>query len=157
MIKLSNPFVNLPGYNCFVCSPDNPIGLHLDFYLDDQTIKASWNPQDNYQGYPNVVHGGIQATLMDEVASWAVYAVLGTGGVTYRLDIHYKKPVLIDKGKINLTAKIIGQKGKIASIRTCLYDGANVLCSEGTVYYYTFPENIAQEKMNYPGKEAFYK
>ncbi len=155
MKKLKNPFTNLKGYNCFVCSPTNPIGLHLDFYLDGSIIKASWKPADQYQGYPNVLHGGIQATLLDEVASWAVYAVAGTGGVTARIDIQYKKPVLIDKGEISLTAEIIGQKKQIMSVQTKLYDSDGTLCTEGVVEYYVYPEEVARRKMHYPGKEAF--
>ena len=30
-------------------------------------------------GYNDILHGGIQATLLDEIATWVVYAVLGTG------------------------------------------------------------------------------
>jgi len=116
MKKLNNPFADLKGFNCFVCSPNNAVGLHLDFYLDGEIIRASWRPEDQYQGYPNILHGGIQATLLDEVASWAVYVVAGTGGVTSRMEVRYKKPVLIDKGKISLTAEIIERKKRIISV-----------------------------------------
>ena len=155
MKKLNNPFADLQGFNCFVCSPHNAVGLHLNFYLDGEIIRASWNPEDHYQGYPNVLHGGIQATLLDEVASWAVYAVAGTGGVTYRMEVLYKKPVFIDKGKISLTAEIIEQKKRIMSMQTRLYDGEGTLCTEAIVDYFTYPEHVARAKMHYPGKAAF--
>ena len=156
MKKLKNPFFDLEGYNCFVCSPDNPVGLHLDFYLDGEMIKASWKPEDQYQGYPNVLHGGIQATLLDEVASWAVYAIGGTGGVTARMEIQYKKPVYIDKGEIALTSQIIERKKRIMTMQSCLYDSDGNLCTEALVDYFIYPENIARKKMHYPGKEAFF-
>lgn len=156
MEKLKNPFADLKGYNCFVCSPNNPGGLHLDFYLDGDVVKTSWKPEDKYQGYPNILHGGIQATLLDEVASWAVYAVAGTGGVTAGMQVQYKKPVFIDKGKIQLTAKIVNRKKRIISVETCLYDNEGNLCTEGIVDYFVYPENVARAKMHYPGKEAFF-
>ena len=34
--KIINPWRNHEGYNCFGCSPDNPIGLHLEFYEDGE-------------------------------------------------------------------------------------------------------------------------
>ena len=34
MKKIINPWRNHEGYNCFGCSPDNPIGLHMEFYED---------------------------------------------------------------------------------------------------------------------------
>ncbi|MBN2601405.1 MAG: PaaI family thioesterase [Candidatus Marinimicrobia bacterium] len=156
MKKLKNPFSDLKGYNCFVCSPDNPVGLHLDFYLDGEKIKARWKPKDEYQGYPNVLHGGIQATLLDEVASWTVYTVAGTGGVTSRMEVQYKKPVFIDKGEIRLTAEIIEYKKRIISVQTYLFDGGGLLCTEAIVDYFVYPEEVARAKMHYPGKEAFF-
>ena len=155
MKKLKNPFVSLKGYNCFVCAPHNPIGMHLEFYRDGDMIRAFWKPEDQYQGYPNILHGGIQATLLDEVASWAVYTIARTGGVTSRLDIQYKKPVLIDKGQISLTASITRQKNRMAAVRTELYNADNELCTEGTVYCYLYSEEIARKKMHYPGSDAF--
>lgn len=157
MKKLNNPFIALEGYNCFVCAPHNPIGLHLDFYLDGEVIKAKWKPEDQYQGYPNVLHGGIQATLLDEVASWAVYVIGGTGGVTSRIEVKYLKPVLIDKGSIALTAKIIERKKRIMTMRSGLFDREGVLCTEALVDYFVFPEEVARKKMHYPGRAVFLK
>lgn len=157
MKKLNNPFIALEGYNCFVCAPHNPIGLHLDFYLDGEVIKAKWKPEDQYQGYPNVLHGGIQATLLDEVASWAVYVIGGTGGVTSRIEVKYLKPVLIDKGSIALTAKIIERNKRIMTMRSGLFDCEGVLCTEALVDYFIFPEEVARKKMHYPGRAAFLK
>jgi acyl-coenzyme A thioesterase PaaI-like protein len=52
---------------CFVCGVDNPIGLHLSFYTDDegQTV-ARFRPGPEHQGYPGHLHGGIISTLLDE-------------------------------------------------------------------------------------------
>lgn len=157
MKKLNNPFTALKGYNCFVCAPHNPIGLHLNFYLEGETIRASWKPTDPYQGYPNILHGGIQATLLDEVASWAVYVIGGTGGVTSRIEVRYLKPVLIDKGSIALTAEIVGRKKRIMTIRSGLFDDEGVLCTEALVDYFVYPEEVARRKMHYPGRTAFIK
>ena len=59
MKKIINPWRNHPEYNCFGCCPDNPIGLHLEFYEDGDYIVSKWNPQHNYQGWVNTMHGGI--------------------------------------------------------------------------------------------------
>ena len=50
MKKIINPWRNHDGYNCFGCSPDNPIGLHLEFYEDGDYIVSTWHPGHNYQG-----------------------------------------------------------------------------------------------------------
>ena len=50
MKKIINPWRNHEGYNCFGCSPDNPIGLHMEFYEDGDYIVSTWHPEHNYQG-----------------------------------------------------------------------------------------------------------
>ncbi len=155
MKKLNNPFIALKGYNCFVCAPHNPIGLHLDFYLDGETIRTNWQPEGPYQGYPNILHGGIQATLLDEVASWAVYVIGGTGGVTARIEVKYLKPVLIDKGSVALAAEIVERKKRIMTVQVSLFDGGGVLCTEAVVDCFVYPEEVARKKMHYPGRAAF--
>ena len=63
MKKIINPWRNHEGYNCFGCSPDNPLGLHLEFYEDGDYIVSTWHPEHNYQGWVDTMHGGI---LMNE-------------------------------------------------------------------------------------------
>jgi acyl-coenzyme A thioesterase PaaI-like protein len=52
---------------CFVCGVDNPIGLHLDIWMDGEQVWAEFTPGQQHQGWPGVLHGGIQATLLDEI------------------------------------------------------------------------------------------
>ena len=73
MRRINNPFVRYDGYDCFGCAPENPLGLALDFFEDGEDLVATWEPGEHYQGYNRVLHGGIQATLLDEIASWVVF------------------------------------------------------------------------------------
>ena len=66
MKKIINPWRNHPEYNCFGCCPENPVGLHMEFYEDDEYIVSTWHPEKNYQGWVNTMHGGILSTLIDE-------------------------------------------------------------------------------------------
>jgi acyl-coenzyme A thioesterase PaaI-like protein len=51
---------------CFVCGIDNPIGLKLKFYTDDEGRCISrFQPGAELQGYPGQLHGGINSTLLD--------------------------------------------------------------------------------------------
>ena len=50
----------------FVYGIDNPIGLHLAFYTDDEGwCIARFRPKPEHQGYPRHLHGGIVSTLLD--------------------------------------------------------------------------------------------
>jgi hypothetical protein len=51
---------------CFVCGIDNPIGLHLHFYPDDEgRCIARFRPQPHHQGYPGQLTVGLISTLLD--------------------------------------------------------------------------------------------
>ena len=69
MRKIKNPFAHREGYDCFGCSPANPIGIHMEFYEDGDEVISFWNPKTPYQGWLDTMHGGILATMADETAA----------------------------------------------------------------------------------------
>lgn len=157
MKKIRNPFRGLKGYDCFGCSPDNEFGLRLNFVDEGEYLTTEWQPRQYFQGYNNVLHGGIQSTLMDEIASWFVYVKLKTAGVTSRLEVRYKKPVYTNKGAVRLRARLIEKRRNLADIRVELFDHEGILCAEGVVQYFTFPEDVARKRLYYPDPGDFYK
>ena len=94
MRKICNPWLGSEGYKCFGCSPDNPIGVHMEFFEDGEDVVCFWHPQEHFQGWINTLHGGIQSTLIDEIASWVVFRKLQTTGVTTKLEVSFHKPVM---------------------------------------------------------------
>ena len=155
--KLYNPYRKLEGYNCFGCSPHNPIGLKMDFYEQGDEVICCWKPTKDYQGYKGVLHGGIQATLMDEIASWLVQIKFKTAGVTSKLETKYKKPVIINKGDILLKAILKETKRNIAVVNVELFDGENVLCSKSVIQYFMFSKKVAAENLNFPEYGEFFE
>jgi len=156
MIKLRNPFSHLEGYNCFGCSPHNPFGLRLTFFEEDDEIVSHWDPEKHFQGYFNILHGGIQATLMDEIASWTVYVKVKTAGFTSKAEIRYLKTVGIDQGPITLRAKVKQMRRNLADIEVSLFDKGSTLCAHGILTFFTFPADKSREKMYYPDPSQFY-
>jgi acyl-coenzyme A thioesterase PaaI-like protein len=81
---------------CFICGRKNPVGLRMDFYQDRdaERILANLAVPDRYQGYPGVVHGGIVAAILDEVAGRAVLLHRSSDDLmaTLRLTIRYRQP-----------------------------------------------------------------
>jgi uncharacterized protein (TIGR00369 family) len=157
MKKIRNPFAGQKDYYCYACCPDNHNGLKMTFTEEEDEIVSRWNPANHLQGYMNVLHGGIQATLMDEIASWLVYVKLNTAGVTSSMNVKYRKPVYVNQGELLIKARLKNQTPRIAEIDTGIYDPSGKLCSEALVSYFLFPEDLAKEKYWYPGKESFYE
>jgi uncharacterized protein (TIGR00369 family) len=90
--------------HCFVCGPKNPIGLKLDFSFDGKTIRTGFIPGKEHQGYMNIVHGGIIATLLDEVMVKLSIA-LDMTAVTAQMDIRLRQALKVGE-KITVTAEM---------------------------------------------------
>jgi len=52
---------------CFCCGDANPIGLHLKFRWEDREYVTEFTPAKVHEGFKGMVHGGLIATVLDEV------------------------------------------------------------------------------------------
>ena len=81
---------------CFVCGRENPVGLHITFYEDAeaQQLIALVIIPEQYQGYPGIAHGGILATILDELSGRAINVGQDTETfwVTAKLEMRYRQP-----------------------------------------------------------------
>jgi uncharacterized protein (TIGR00369 family) len=160
MIKIQNPFTKMgtrENYNCFGCSPHNETGLQMEFWENGDEIVATWHPRKSLEGWSNILHGGIQASLLDELGGWIVLIKQKTSGVTSELNVKYIKPVNISKGSITVKGKVKDFDRRHAHITASLFDGENTECAKAEIKYFCFPEKIARAKYHYPGIEAFYQ
>ena len=82
--EVENAFVDFPGNRCFACHPDNEHGLRLKFFADDERgeVFTKITPEHKFAGFPNILHGGIQSALLDEVAFWTMFDKLKKIGLT---------------------------------------------------------------------------
>lgn len=77
---------------CFVCGPDNPIGLKIPFRLEDGVCRAEFTPEPAHQGYDGVTHGGIVFSVLDDVmANWLF--LKGVRAYSARSEIRYRDPL----------------------------------------------------------------
>ncbi len=107
---------------CFVCGPQNPIGLKLSIEKTEKGARTQYTAKKEHQGFKNILHGGITATLLDEVMVWSAF-LHGYPVVTLSLQINYHKPIQTGQ---NLTVegelKEIGERRIVAESRI-LHDG----------------------------------
>ena len=157
MKKLRNPFRQFEGYQCFGCDPQNPYGLHMEFYEDGEDLVSEWQPRKFLQGYGNVLHGGIQTTLLDELASWIVYVKARTGGVTAHVDVKFKRAVYVNQGPLTVRGRLKETNRRFATIEAELYDSGGQITTSAHIRYFIYPQEEAREKLYYPGHEAFYE
>ena len=77
---------------CFGCSGSNTDGLRMRFRRQGETVYADYAIPEKFHGAPGIAHGGIVATMLDEVScAWAVF-VGDQRVVTGELSIRYRQP-----------------------------------------------------------------
>jgi len=101
------------GY-CFVCGKSNPNGLKVEFKKTDNGVTAEFSAGKNLQGYKDIVHGGIIATVLDEAS---VKALLSRGikAVTAEITLRFKKTLFINENAI-INADIGRERGRLYEI-----------------------------------------
>ncbi len=134
MKKIERPDERADGRKCFVCGPDNPQGLHLEFYkLDEETITAQVTPPPEWCGWDNLMHGGFHCVFLDEITAWAVTGLRGVKHfVTAGLDVRYRKPVRLNQTLV-LKSSIIEESSRGAKVRGQICNQAGEVLSEAKV------------------------
>ena len=125
----------------------------MNFAEDGDYIVSTWQPDGNFQGWLNTLHGGIQATLIDEAAGWVVFRKLRTSGYTSKMDVRYLKPVSTAEGPVTLKARLINQKLSMAFIEVKLYNAHDELCADATCVYRVYPREVAERDFHFRDSE----
>ncbi len=134
--------------NCFVCGVENPVGLHLDFYENDagEVIVETIVPEA-FNGYPGVAHGGIVASLVDEVLG---RVHMGSDPekprfmFTARLTVHYRKPVPVGK-PIRIVGHAKNSKAHSATSTAEIFDENGVLLAEADALLVDIPPTMLDD------------
>ena len=114
-------------HNCFACGGQNAIGMHLEIELGEGTARTEWVAGKDYVGWEEKVHGGIIATLLDEVMAWAPSSH-DSWAVTAEMQIRYRAPAnpgerLVATGRVterrrriyHVSGEVRGEDGRLVA------------------------------------------
>lgn len=145
MKKIINPWIGIPKYNCFGCSPNNPFGLHMEFFEDGDYIVSKWHPERNYQGWVDTMHGGVLSTLIDETCGWVVTRKMQTSGFTTSLNVKFRKPVSTNEPVLTIRANIVKQMRNLLFIHAEISNSQGEVCVEGETTYFLMNQEKTKE------------
>jgi acyl-coenzyme A thioesterase PaaI-like protein len=123
-----NPFVD--DRYCLCCGEKNPMGFKMKFRYESEKILSEVVVPKEYQGFANVVHGGILGTLLDELMV-NLYWLKDERVVTVEYQVRLKAPCPVGE-KILLIAWPVETKRKIhfTAASACLANG--IVVAEAT-------------------------
>ena len=96
---------------CFVCGDENPHGLRIPFFYEDGQAVAEYTADTKFQGYRGIFHGGLVATLLDEIMAKAVLAQKRYC-MTVEMNIRFKKAIPVGTA-LRLTARVTADRGRL--------------------------------------------
>jgi len=83
--------------DCFACGTENQSGLGMAFYTDGYKLYAEVVPPSHLRGWRNVLHGGISATILDEIMAWSAIHLLQRFILTKSVQVDFVKPIYIKR------------------------------------------------------------
>ncbi len=119
---MDNAFVD--NKRCFVCGKANAAGLQIEYRTDPGRGESHADIviPERFQGWENIVHGGILATVLDEAMIYAAGA-LGHKCVTGEITVRFVKPASTETG-YTLEGRTLEDKGRIILAESVLLDAA---------------------------------
>lgn len=126
--------LHFPGSVCFGCSSTNPLALGMRFFRDGDEVVSVYRADQHLCGAPGIVHGGIIATLIDEVSCAVSVFVHATYVVTGELTVRYVKPCPVERD-IEIRARIAEVRPKYLVVECSVsMDGEPLARSTGRFF-----------------------
>ena len=129
---------------CFACGPNNPFGLHMTFYKNEQTVYSWVNVPRQLCGWQNILHGGIISTISDEVMSWTAHHLIKKLIMTRSITIDFLRPLYAEtdiraEGWINCL-----KTEREAILEARLVNPAEKICAKATGSFALLTPKVAR-------------
>lgn len=125
------PWQPLPNIDkhCFGCGPDNVHGLHMTFARRGDQVRAALTIPGQFRGWSNLVHGGVIATILDEIMSWTAIVVARRFILTRSMTVRYHRPIHVG-ATVSAIGVITEWRGeRRATVRGEIFDDRERLCA----------------------------
>lgn len=130
------PVKTLPHtHSCFVCGESNPIGLNLRFETDGRVVETRFTPRANHVGFRQTVHGGIIATLLDEIMVWACAVQTRKFAFCAELNVRFVNPLRPGTEVLARGELVANRKDRIFEAQASLVDSTGLVLANATGKY----------------------
>lgn len=140
--EMTNKENKLPNSkSCFVCGLYNEDGLKMTFYsIDENTIEAFMTVPEKFAGYPGIAHGGIVASMLDEMITH-VFLTEDSGRMMFtgKLSIRYRKNTPTEQ-PLRLVSTKTKDRGRVGEALAKLYGPDGDLLAEAEGMAIAVPE-----------------
>jgi len=122
--------------NCYVCGPDNPLGLRVPYRRDGKKGSiACYKARAEHGGWSGILHGGVTFALMDEAFGWALY-YQQLPAVTARVEAKFHEPIKVGTSVI-VKAWVVKERRRLFELHAEVRaetDGTLLADADATMY-----------------------
>lgn len=134
-------------HHCFACGTTNPIGMGLRIELGERRAATTWVPGSDFVGWSDRVHGGLLATVLDEVMAWAP-ASEDAWAVTASFTVRYHAPAS-PGDELRVEGWVESQRRRIYETRGEVRVGDRLLAEATGIYLGASPSQKTALKERY--------
>jgi uncharacterized protein (TIGR00369 family) len=122
-------------HSCFVCGESNPIGLNLRFETDGNSVRTRFTPRPEHIGFKQVVHGGLIATVLDEIMVWACLAQTKRFAYCAELTVRFQSPLRPGEETIVTAELAANRRDRIFEVKSEVKDSSGKILATATGKY----------------------
>jgi acyl-coenzyme A thioesterase PaaI-like protein len=145
------PLLQLPHTaGCLVCGRDNRHGLKLDLNVDAETgiVAVRFTPRPEHIGFEGIVHGGVIATVLDEVMVWAATWAGRRFCVCGELTTRFRREAAVGRA-LEVAARVESNRPRLIVTSAEVRDAeSGELIATGTAKYVPVPADRNRTFMN---------
>ena len=148
MVTATGRYVVSP-HACFACGELNTHGLKLVLHVADEMCWTELTLLPDFQGWEGIAHGGIVATILDEVMGWAL-AAADAWGFTAKMSIDYRRPVPVGT-RIRGEGRLVERRKRLLTMTARLLDADTgvVMATADALYVAASAAQLAELKERY--------
>src|SRR4051812_2565484 len=120
--------------SCFVCGESNPAGLKLRFESDGWMVRAQFVPRPEHVGFKATVHGGLIATVLDEIMVWACAVRTRKFAFCAEMTVRFLSPLKPGQ-EVIVTGELVQDRRRLFEARGELKDSAGLVYATGAGKY----------------------
>lgn len=121
--------------SCFVCGESNPCGLKLRFETDGQIVQARFVPRAEHIGFKQTVHGGLIATVLDEIMVWACAVQTRRFAFCAELNARFRNAVRPNEEVIAVGELVANRRDKLFEARSEMTNAQGLVVATATGKY----------------------
>jgi uncharacterized protein (TIGR00369 family) len=144
--------------SCFVCGESNAAGLKMRFETDGKVVRARFTPRPEHIGFKQTIHGGIIATVLDEIMVWACAIRTKRFAYCAELNIRYAQPLRPGEEAFITAELTANRRDKIFEAKAEVRDSTGKILATGAGKYLPIKEGELAGMMDDfvgDGKELF--